>query len=191
MVGLGRVKGSQKTTPLEPRLASFSAFAKIEVWDTPVECDFEISEAAEGVAVCNTGLLMTGREGTLGNVDDFGNDKGLAAFSLEEAAMGGSVLVLDKNGIVTEEELGGGDSTGIVAASFFLTSSSLVSEVGFAGSGGGVFFVATFSFLLFVESAVVATLVARPLCALWLVPTEATAAFEVAVKAVRPAKEEL
>jgi len=60
LVGLGSVKGSQKTTPLEALLglmtaslaseASFSLVAKIELCDTPVEWDFEMSEAAEGVA---------------------------------------------------------------------------------------------------------------------------------------------
>ena len=62
LVGLGSVKGSQKTTPREALLglitaslaseavASFSLVAKIELCETPVEWDFEINEAAEGVA---------------------------------------------------------------------------------------------------------------------------------------------
>ena len=63
LVGLGSVKGSQKTTPREALLGllitaslaseaatSFSLVAKIELCDTPVEWDFEINEAAEGVA---------------------------------------------------------------------------------------------------------------------------------------------
>ena len=62
LVGLGSVKGSQKTTPREALLdlitaslaseaaTSFSLVAKIELCETPVEWDFEINEAAEGVA---------------------------------------------------------------------------------------------------------------------------------------------
>ena len=64
LVGLGSVKGSQKTTPREALLGlplitaslaseaatSFSLVAKIELCETPVEWDFEINEAAEGVA---------------------------------------------------------------------------------------------------------------------------------------------
>ena len=71
LVGLGRVKGSQKTTPLDDLLAlgnaqgwpstlSFdNSFERIELWDTPVECDLEMRADAVGVAVCKTGLPMT------------------------------------------------------------------------------------------------------------------------------------
>ena len=44
----------------------------MELCETPVEWDLEMSEAAEAVAVCSTGRLMTGREGTKGRVDDLG-----------------------------------------------------------------------------------------------------------------------
>ena len=64
LVGLGRVMGSQKTTPRDVRsLNSRSALlfpARIELWETPVDGAFEISEAAEDVAAVRMGRLITG-----------------------------------------------------------------------------------------------------------------------------------
>lgn len=50
-VGEGRVIGSQKTTPFEPRFSFFSAFDKMELWEIPVEGAREMRDCAEGVAV--------------------------------------------------------------------------------------------------------------------------------------------
>jgi len=113
LVGLGRVKGSQKTTPLDDLLAlgnaqgwpstlSFdNSFERIELWDTPVECDLEMRADAVGVAVCKTGLPMTSFEGTKGNVEDFGRE-GLGFSSDGEVPPHGRVLVFDNKGIVCE-----------------------------------------------------------------------------------------
>ena len=113
MVGLGRVKGSQKTTPLDDLLAlgnaqgwpstlSFdNSFERIELCDTPVECDLEMRADAVGVAVCNTGLPMTSFEGTKGNVEDFGRE-GFGFSSDGEVPPHGRVLVFDNKGIVCE-----------------------------------------------------------------------------------------
>ena len=113
LVGLGRVKGSQKTTPLDDLLAlgnaqgwpstlSFdNSFERIELWDTPVECDLEMRADAVGVAVCNTGLPMTSFEGTKGNVEDFGRE-GFGFSSDGEVPPHGRVLVFDNKGIVCE-----------------------------------------------------------------------------------------
>ena len=119
MVGLGKVKGSQKTTPLEVRLASLVSLLAsgpsapamilsplmIELCDTPVECDLEINEAASGVAVCNTGLLITGLEGTIGKVEDLDMPKPFLGPEAEaELDVGdGKVLVLDSKGIVVAD----------------------------------------------------------------------------------------
>ena len=113
LVGLGRVKGSQKTTPLDDLLAlgnaqgwpstlSFdNSFERIELCDTPVECDLEMRADAVGVAVCNTGLPMTSFEGTKGNVEDFGRE-GFGFSSDGEVPPHGRVLVFDNKGIVCE-----------------------------------------------------------------------------------------
>ena len=113
LVGLGRVKGSQKTTPLDDLLAlgnaqgwpstlSFdNSFERIELWDTPVECDLEMRADAVGVAVCKTGLPMTSFEGTKGNVEDFGRE-GFGFSSDGEVPPHGRVLVFDNKGIVCE-----------------------------------------------------------------------------------------
>ena len=120
MVGLGKVKGSQKTTPLEVRLASLVSLLAsgqpsapamlilsplmIELCDTPVECDLEINEAASGVAVCNTGLLITGLEGTIGKVEDLDMPKPFLGPEAAELDVGdGKVLVLDSKGIVVAD----------------------------------------------------------------------------------------
>ena len=121
MVGLGKVKGSQKTTPLEVRLASLVSLLAsgqpsapamlilsplmIELCDTPVECDLEINEASSGVAVCNTGLLITGLEGTIGKVEDLDMPKPFLGPEAEaELDVGdGKVLVLDSKGIVVAD----------------------------------------------------------------------------------------
>ena len=63
-----------------------------------MECDFDIKEAASGVAVCSTGLLMTGLEGTKGRVEDL--EMPMAFLRLDEASPMGNVLVFDNNGIV-------------------------------------------------------------------------------------------
>lgn len=112
LVGLGRVKGSQKTTPLDDLLAlgnaegpstlSFdNSFERIELWDTPVECDLEMRADAVGVAVCKTGLPMTSFEGTKGNVEDFGRE-GFGFSSDGEVPPHGRVLVFDNKGMVCE-----------------------------------------------------------------------------------------
>ena len=113
LVGLGRVKGSQKTTPLDDLLAlgnaqgwpstlSFdNSFERIELCDTPVECDLEMRADAVGVAVCKTGLPMTSFEGTKGNVEDFGRE-GFGFSSDGEVPPHGRVLVFDNKGIVCE-----------------------------------------------------------------------------------------
>ena len=119
MVGLGKVKGSQKTTPLEVRLASLVSLLAsgqpsapamlilsplmIELCDTPVECDLEINEAASGVAVCNTGLLITGLEGTIGKVEDLDMPKPFLGPEAELDVGDGKVLVLDSKGIVVAD----------------------------------------------------------------------------------------
>ena len=63
-VGLGSVKGSQKTTPFDDlSLAGLSFLlvpARMELCETPVEGAFEISEAAEEVAACRIGRLISG-----------------------------------------------------------------------------------------------------------------------------------
>ena len=53
LVGLGKVNGSQNTTPLEDDLSPllFPLPPKIELCETPVEGALSINEAAEGVAV--------------------------------------------------------------------------------------------------------------------------------------------
>ena len=112
LVGLGRVKGSQKTTPLWPltlgnaqgwpsTLSFDNSFERIELWDTPVECDLEMRADAVGVAVCKTGLPMTSFEGTKGNVEDFGRE-GFGFSSDGEVPPHGRVLVFDNKGIVCE-----------------------------------------------------------------------------------------
>jgi hypothetical protein len=112
LVGLGRVKGSQKTTPLDDLLAlgnaqgpstlSFdNSFERIELWDTPVECDLEMRADAVGVAVCKTGLPMTSFEGTKGNVEDLGRED--FGFSSDgEVPPHGRVLVFDSKGMVCD-----------------------------------------------------------------------------------------
>ena len=83
MVGLGKVSGSQKTTPLDDLLGLTSAVvlstslptARMELCDTPVECDLEMRAEAVGVAVCKTGRPMTSFEGTKGNVEDLGRGR--------------------------------------------------------------------------------------------------------------------
>ena len=112
LVGLGRVKGSQKTTPLWPltlgnaqgwpsTLSFDNSFERIELCDTPVECDLEMRADAVGVAVCNTGLPMTSFEGTKGNVEDFGRE-GFGFSSDGEGPPPGRGLVFDNKGIVCE-----------------------------------------------------------------------------------------
>lgn len=64
-----------------------------------MECDFEINEAAEGVAVWKMGLPMTGLVGTRGKVDDF-DIMEVGFFSLPEVVLLGRVLVLESKGIV-------------------------------------------------------------------------------------------
>lgn len=63
-VGLGRVRGSQKTTPREDRSffseAGFSGFKSMELCDTPVHGALEIREAAAGVVVCRMGREICG-----------------------------------------------------------------------------------------------------------------------------------
>ena len=157
LVGLGSVRGSQKTTPLEALEAleslddsvfctsAFSLEAKIELCDTPVECDFEMSEAAEGVAFCSTGRPMTGLEGTKGNVEDLGSEAappGLLSASVD--VFHGRVEVFDNKGMVADVvgNLGmGSNVTEVVtgAASTFLLSTSSFS-LGLGGGGGADFF---------------------------------------------------
>lgn len=177
-VGLGNVSGSQKTTPLEdlfvliPLLSTsdFSLLDKIEDCETPVECDFEMSEAAVGVAVCKTGRLMTGLEGTRGRVEDLDMEGFFS--SVGEEPDKGRVLVLDSKGMVVavvnvdgvvNVGLGGGVVTdvevvGLLAFPASLTSgltliaSSFLglSEAGLGGGGGAFLetvFVGEFSFL--------------------------------------------
>ena len=74
----------------------------IELCDTPVECDLEINEAASGVAICNTGLLITGLEGTLGKVEDLDMPKPFLVVAELEEVGDGKVLVLDSKGIVAD-----------------------------------------------------------------------------------------
>ena len=158
LVGLGSVRGSQKTTPLEALEAleslddsvfctsAFSLEAKIELCDTPVECDFEMSEAAEGVAFCSTGRPMTGLEGTKGNVEDFGSEAvppGLLSVASVDV-FHGRVEVFDNKGMVADVvgNLGMGSNVTevvTVAASTFLLSTSSFS-LGLGGGGGADFF---------------------------------------------------
>ena len=65
-----------------------------------------MSEVASGVAICNTGLPMTGLEGTMGKVDDLGRSPAAAFLDPFSALLlpKGRVLVLDSNGIVVEDE---------------------------------------------------------------------------------------
>lgn len=114
LVGLGKVNGSQKTTPLEALLLavpllgipsisdvdSLSLVERMELCETPVECDFEIKLAAEGVAACSTGRPMTGLEGTKGRVDDLGMEGFLSSLEGDVEPPHGNVLVLDKNGML-------------------------------------------------------------------------------------------
>ena len=76
----------------------------IELCDTPVECDLEINEAASGVAICNTGLLITGLEGTMGKVEDLDMPKPFLVEAELEEVGDGKVLVLDSKGIVADVE---------------------------------------------------------------------------------------
>ena len=110
LVGLGRVMGSQKTTPLEDLsfFSGFSDLAKMELCDIPVLGAREISDAAEGVAVWKTGFPMTGLEGPAaaaaallasgfrGRVDDLGIWVVLAAAA---ARLEGKVLVFVVEGL--------------------------------------------------------------------------------------------
>ena len=78
-VGLGSVSCSLNTTPLDD-LSDFRIRLlplNIELCDTPVEGALSIKDAAQGVAVCKTGLLINGLDVvcTAGSVDDFGNDE--------------------------------------------------------------------------------------------------------------------
>ena len=63
-VGLGSVKGSQKTTPLDVLSLEGLSFLfvpdRMELCETPVEGAFEINEAAEDVAAWRIGLLIKG-----------------------------------------------------------------------------------------------------------------------------------
>ena len=65
-----------------------------------------MSEVASGVAICNTGLPMTGLEGTMGKVDDLGRSPAAAFLDPFSALLlpKGRVLVLDSNGIVVDDE---------------------------------------------------------------------------------------
>ena len=103
LVGLGKVIGSQKTTPREDRsfFSGFSALARIELCEIPVLGALEISDAADGVAVWKTGFPMTGLDETLpvgggtspgfrGRVEDFDMWDAPAA----AARLDGNVLVL-------------------------------------------------------------------------------------------------
>ena len=77
LVGLGSVNGSQKTTPLDDLslLPALLLPPNIELCETPVEGARSIREAADGVAVCKIGLLISGLEVcTVGKVDDLGKD---------------------------------------------------------------------------------------------------------------------
>ena len=125
LVGLGKVSGSQKTTPLDDLLGLASAAvlstslptARMELCDTPVECDLEMRAEAVGVAVCKTGRPMTSFEGTKGNVEDLGRDGGF--FSSEgDVPPQGRVLVFDNKGIVCDVfgnvvVIGGGNDVGV------------------------------------------------------------------------------
>lgn len=66
-----------------------------------------MSEVASGVAICKTGLPMTGLEGTIGKVDDLARSPAAAfldPFSALLLLPKGRVLVLDSNGIVVDDE---------------------------------------------------------------------------------------
>lgn len=104
-LSLGGLKGS----------ASFSKLvARIEDWDTPVEGAFAISEAALGVAICSTGLLIRGRTVAVGAVL-------LSSFPLNGAMLGG---LSDKVGDGSVEDFG--EETGL----------DLTGDVGLAVGGG-------------------------------------------------------
>lgn len=143
LVGLGRVNGSQKTTPLDALLltvegstSGFSFEDKMELCETPVEWDLEMRLAAVGVAVCKTGRLMTGLEGTKGNVEDFGKVGFLSEGSEGEVEPPhGNVLVLDSSGIVTEVVglLAMTSETVVLISSFFFKRTTGL------GGGGGAF----------------------------------------------------
>ena len=182
LVGLGSVRGSQKTTPLEALEAldeslEFSVFCtsafsleadKIELCDTPVECDFEMSEAAEGVAFCSTGRPMTGLEGTKGNVEDLGSEAAEPLDLLSSVdVFHGRVEVFDNKGMVAED-VGGNlgmesNVTEVVtfAASTFLRLSTSSFNLGLGGGGGGgaFFFLVGEVSLGFVISAALGVLV--------------------------------
>lgn len=74
-VGLGKVIGSQKTTPLELR-SRRSALARIELCEIPVLGALDIKDWAEDVAVCRTGFPISGLKlagvEPEGSVDDLG-----------------------------------------------------------------------------------------------------------------------
>lgn len=104
-LSLGGLKGS----------ASFSKLvARIEDCDTPVEGALAIREAALGVAVCSTGLLIRGRTVAVGAVL-------LSSFPLNGAMLGG---LSDKVGDGSVEDFG--EETGL----------DLTGDVGLAGGGG-------------------------------------------------------
>ena len=67
-----------------------------------MECDLDINEAASGVAICNTGLLITGLEGTMGKVEDLDMPKPFLVEAELEEVGDGKVLVLDSKGIVAD-----------------------------------------------------------------------------------------
>ena len=218
LVGLGSVNGSQNTTPLEALEAleslesvlctsAFSLVAKIELCETPVECDFEMSEAAEGVAFCSTGRPMTGLEGTRGSVEDLGNEAEAGLLSSVDE-FHGRVEVFDNKGMVADV---GGNLVGNVTvevvsvASIFLPSTSSF-NLGLGGGGGGAFFflvgefslgfktsvilsaLGVVSFLVTASTAAVVLSAVLRLFTLWLVE----AAIEGTVKALpRPPKLEL
>lgn len=104
-LSLGGLKGS----------VSFSKLvARIEDCDTPVEGALAIREAALGVAVCSTGLLIRGRTVAVGAVL-------LSSFPLNGAMLGG---LSDKVGDGSVEDFG--EETGL----------DLTGDVGLAGGGG-------------------------------------------------------
>lgn len=157
-VGLGRVNGSQKTTPLEALLlragstSGFSLVDKMELCETPVEWDLEIRLAAVGVAVCKTGRLMTGLEGTKGNVEDLGKFGFLSGSEGEVEPPHGKVLVLDSNGIVTEVV----GLVAVITSEVVVLGSSFLIRRRAAGLGGG----GGAAFLAFVGDVVLMSTVA-------------------------------
>ena len=109
LVGLGRVRGSQKTTPRDARSLVLVP-DRMDDCDTPVDGALSINEAADGVAVCKMGLLICGLAwGTRGRVDDLGSGLGPPLDRLE-----GKVVVLVSG----------------------MMLSSLISDRGFSGSEG-------------------------------------------------------